>query len=367
MKYYQLSTNDLQLLFDAVLRAGYRLIAPTLSQSAIVYDEITRCDDLPQSHSDQLSPGQYRVFADNHRRYFYWTNTAQSLKPLLFKAREKLWQVREIDGELEFESPRQDEQPIAVLGARACDLAGLQLQDQHFLYSGCADSYYAKRRENMLIIGVDCAQSASTCFCASTGDGPSVTAVADVALSELGNGFLLRSMSEAGNNLLATMKLSVAGDDMIAEAQSQTENAIQQQQRQLPAELNLEMFAGEHSTWEWLQQTCLSCGNCTLVCPSCYCHSEYDEPDLGKAQSAHYREWSSCFTEQHSYMHGIIIRSSTALRYKQWITHKLVHWKAQYGRSGCVGCGRCIAWCPVGIDISAIANDLVAPTEIENA
>ena len=133
------------------------------------------------------------------------------------------------------------------------------------------------------------------------------------------------------------------------------QEAAQQQTRSLPSHnLRDALFANlEHPRWEDVAERCLSCGNCTSVCPTCFCHSETDETALDGDHSLHARQWDSCFTQGHSYIHGMTIRADTRTRYRQWLTHKLGSWHDQYGRSGCVGCGRCIAWCPVGIDITA--------------
>ncbi|MBV8527642.1 MAG: 4Fe-4S dicluster domain-containing protein, partial [Candidatus Dormibacteraeota bacterium] len=98
-------------------------------------------------------------------------------------------------------------------------------------------------------------------------------------------------------------------------------------------------------------QRCLACGNCTMQCPTCFCSDLVDEPDV-VAGDARVRRWASCFEQDYSHIHGGSVRTSTRARYRQWLTHKLGTWWEQFGTSGCVGCGRCIAWCPVGIDIT---------------
>jgi ferredoxin len=130
--------------------------------------------------------------------------------------------------------------------------------------------------------------------------------------------------------------------------------AAEAQQRTLPGrDLQAPLFARlSHPQWQAIGERCLACGNCTAVCPTCFCHSEQEHPALDGGGSEHVREWDSCFTPGHSYIHGVVIRAETSQRYRQWLTHKLGSWHEQYGRSGCVGCGRCITWCPVGIDIT---------------
>jgi ferredoxin len=108
----------------------------------------------------------------------------------------------------------------------------------------------------------------------------------------------------------------------------------------------------EHPRWKEVADRCLSCANCTLVCPTCFCSSVTEVTDLTGDAVSRERQWASCFTLEHSQMHGANARPTTASRYRQWLTHKLAGWIDQFGTSGCTGCGRCITWCPVGIDIT---------------
>ncbi len=121
----------------------------------------------------------------------------------------------------------------------------------------------------------------------------------------------------------------------------------------------------DHPRWEAVAQRCLACGNCTSVCPTCFCTSAHEESDLAGSASPHVRTWDSCFSEEHAAIHGANFRPTIVDRYRQWLTHKVGSWVAQFGTSGCVGCGRCIAWCPVGIDLTeelaAIRADAAAP------
>jgi ferredoxin len=129
------------------------------------------------------------------------------------------------------------------------------------------------------------------------------------------------------------------------------------QQRRLPeGSLRDRLVASaQHPRWAQVAERCLSCGNCTSVCPTCFCFSEQAQPALDGRESLQVRQWDSCFTQGHSYIHGFTVRPDTASRYRQWMVHKLGTWHDQYGRSGCVGCGRCTTWCPAGIDFTAEA------------
>jgi ferredoxin len=108
----------------------------------------------------------------------------------------------------------------------------------------------------------------------------------------------------------------------------------------------------EHPRWAEVAERCLACANCTLVCPTCFCASVEEVSDLSGDNVRRERAWDSCFTMEHSYTNTGTVRKTTASRYRQWLTHKLATWIDQFGTSGCVGCGRCITWCPVAIDLT---------------
>ena len=355
-----LERDRFQALIDALADAGYRCLGPVVGDGAFSWQPIERAAQLPRGMSDEQSPGHYRLHASRSVRWFDWAVGPQCLKPLLFEPRAVLWQVRSVGGRLEFMPEPVRSEPTAVIGVRACDLAALKLQDAHFC---AADARYAARREALFLVAVNCARPAATCFCASTGDGPAVQAGYDLLLDELDEGFLVTAGSEAGRAIAGRLPLVAPRPEQPGRARAQVEAAAAAQQRALPGrDLRTALVgAREHPHWQAVAERCLACGNCTSVCPTCFCHSHHDEPALDGQSSAQVREWDSCFTAGHSYIHGIVIRATTAHRYRQWLTHKLATWHDQYGRSGCVGCGRCITWCSVGIDLTAEIAALLEP------
>lgn len=342
-------------LLEVVLAQGYRWLGPQLRDDAMVLAPLERVEQLPWGKGDRQVPGEYRIQDADPQRAFAWANGPQALKPLVFAPQETLWQVaRDADGRLAFNTVTPEVPATAVLGVRACDLAALQLQDQHFLAEGREDAHYAARRRSLFLVAVNCTHPAATCFCASTGDGPAARAGYDLLLDELDDGYLVRAGSAAGARVMEQLPLQAADPAQQQLAQEATRQAAATQQRQLiPGNLHDRLLANlDHPRWNEVAERCLSCGNCTSVCPTCFCHRQDAQPTLDGRVSDQQRSWDSCFTADHSFVHGRSLRGDTRTRYRQWLTHKLGGWHVQYGRSGCVGCGRCISWCPVGIDIT---------------
>ncbi len=356
MRHY-LSKTDFPALLTLLQTLDYTCIAPQVQHGAITYAPLAAVTDLPYGVQDQQAPAHYRLQPTDAAYWFDWANGASAIKPYTFAPQETLWKVlRDESGRLHFKTVLPKPDKVAILGVRACDLAALALQDQHFLQGAHPDPYYQQRREHLLLIGVNCTHAADTCFCMSTGDGPAIHSGYDLLLSELADGFVVETGSERGQLLADNLPLRPATALEITTAQQRMQAATQQT-RQLPAKPALYTRL-DHPQWQQVGEQCLACGNCTAVCPTCFCHQEIEQPDLATAHSTHLRLWDSCFTPGHSHVHGQHIREHTADYYRQWLTHKLSGWHEQFGRSGCTGCGRCITWCPAGIDLTAVVEAL---------
>jgi len=369
---YFLGHDRLQDLLDELIRTGYQCIGPQVRDGAIVYDTLTEANQFPWGVRAHQSPGKYHLETLETNKAFSWANGPQAIKPILFKPSETVWRVvRNHEGKLDFQSQPADEQPVAILGARACDLAAMHIQDKVFIADKQVDPRYAQRRKDLFVIAVQCGYASENCFCVSAGTGPNVQENYDLCMTEINNGFVLNSGSEKGENILRALKLTKGTKKQCEEAVKEVEQATEMQQKRIPLDNKRQLrdllFSNlGHPRWDDVAERCLSCGNCTSVCPTCFCHSETEKPNLDGTGSEHQREWDSCFSEGHSYVAGKPLRDDTKKRYRQWLTHKVGSWFDQFDTSGCVGCGRCITWCPVGIDITEELAAISGESNIRN-
>jgi sulfhydrogenase subunit beta (sulfur reductase) len=351
------TTAGLQGLIDILQDEGYTILGPRIVGGAIVVDEIQRLSDLPAGWSDEQEGGHYRLRRSGNGALFGFAATAQGWKRHLYPPDERVWAARRRGASF----IPEDREPIsgrnALFGVRACDLAGVAVLDRVLGSAGANDANFQERRRDAFIVAVDCARPAGTCFCVSMGTGPAAKRGFDLALTELidddGHEFLVRAGSERGEAVLAHLHGRSAGQDDRAAARRQSAEAARRMGREMPPDAaGLLRRNLEHGRWEETAGRCLTCGNCTSVCPTCFCTDLEEKVALDGTFAERRRVWDSCFTIAFSFLHGGSIRQSGAARYRQWITHKLSFWHEQFGMSGCVGCGRCITWCPVGIDIT---------------
>jgi ferredoxin len=352
--------RSLEPLVSELRDDGYRVIGPTRRDSAIVLAELESAADLPYGWGVELAPGGYRMRRRDDEAAFGHAAGPQSWKSYLHPPRVPLWTAqREADG-FSVTEPDEPTPRYAFLGVRACDLRAIAIQDRVL---GGVDGAYARRRAAAFIVAVNCTEPGETCFCTSAGSGPAVGPGYDLALTELvADGYVVEAATPAGERILARLPVKPAEEELVADARRAVEAAAQRMGRTLPAVDLRALLAGslESPRWQVVADRCLSCGNCTMVCPTCFCTTVEDTTDLTGDIAQRWLRWDSCFDRDFSYLHGGPVRSSTRSRYRQWLTHKLGTWHDQFGESGCVGCGRCIVWCPVGIDITEELTALAA-------
>jgi ferredoxin len=342
--------------FDSLLRslvdAGYELVGPTVRDGAIVLDRIDGASDLPEGVGEIQGPGVYRLTRREDDRRFGWAHGPDAGKRFLFPPRERIATIeRGEDGSLRPRPDTGDERPIAFIGLRSCDLHAIEVQDRVFLH---LDPAYRRRRERALFIGVNCEEPGGTCFCVSMNTGPRCTMGFDLALTELDEGFVVEVGTPRGEEILAVVPTRDATPEEASAPERVTDAAATRMGRELDTSDMPELLYRNrtHPRWHDVADRCLACGNCTNACPTCFCHDVVDGVSLDGSVATRTREWATCFSAEYSWAAGEVVRHSHEGRYRQWLTHKFASWIDQYGTSGCVGCGRCITWCPVGIDVT---------------
>jgi sulfhydrogenase subunit beta (sulfur reductase) len=352
-----LAPEALEDLIGALRRRGFRVLGPTVRDGAIVYDELESAAELPAGWTDRQEPGSYRLERRDDGARFGYAVGPHSWKQFLFPPRLRLWRARTNGGSPAVEEEPLDETPLAFLGVRSCELRAIAIQDRVFTGGKFVDRDYAARREDAFLVAVNCIEPGGNCFCVSMDAGPRVSDPYDLVLTELLDGehrFLVEAGSERGAEVLGELPSRPAAETDVAAAETAVEDGAGRMGRTMESTDLRDLLANrlEHPRWDEVAERCLTCGNCTLVCPTCFCSSIEDTSDLSGTETARTRVWDSCFSLDYSYIHGGSIRASARSRYRQWLTHKLGTWVDQFGTSGCVGCGRCITWCPVGIDIT---------------
>jgi len=348
----------LDALIGALRRRGYTVVGPTLRDGAIVYEELESGDELPVGWTDRQEAGTYRLERRADEARFGYAVGPHSWKRFLFPPRIRLWQARRNgDGAIDIAEEPPDERPLAFVGVRACDLHAIAIQDRVLLGGRFVDRDYASRREGTFVVAVNCFEPGGTCFCVSMGTGPRAESGFDIALTEILDGehrLLAETGSELGAEVLAELPTRPAVERDVDAAEEAVAGAAARMGRTMEAGDLRDLLADnlEHPRWDDVADRCLTCGNCVLVCPTCFCSTVEDHTDLTGDLAERWRTWDTCFSVDHSYIHGGSVRPDNRSRYRQWMTHKLGTWHDQFGTSGCVGCGRCITWCPVGIDIT---------------
>jgi ferredoxin len=345
-------------LFAALREDGYRLVGPTPRDGAIVYDYLTSVADLPVGVSDVQDAGTFRLAQRSDAALFGYVPGPHSWKQFLHRPRRLLWRARRTADGIEIKAEPEPPERLALIGARSCELHAVAIQDRVLAAGPFVDADYAARRQNVFIVAVNCGQAGGTCFCVSMGTGPKVRSDFDLALTEVldetRHYFVVETGTERGTALMARVPHERAASHHAEIAEQIVARTAGQMGRRMDSSgVKALLYRNlEHPRWDEVAGRCLSCANCTMVCPTCFCTTVEDVTDLTGEHAERWQRWDSCFTQSFSYIHGGSVRPSTRAKYRQWLTHKLATWVDQFGTSGCVGCGRCITWCPVGIDIT---------------
>ncbi len=361
-----LTTEGLDDLIGLLREEGRRVIGPQVSDGIITHDTIQRVADLPAGWSEEQSGGKYRLVESGTDELFAFSSPATAWKRFLYPERTLLIRAERDGDRTEVVQPEPDAARVAFFGIRSCDLAALDVLDRVFLDPDATDPTYAANRADVFVVAAACGHPGNTCFCASMDTGPSPRSGFDLALAELHGAdrheFLLEAGSDRGAEVLAAVAGRKAESPDHEAARACHDRAVASMGRTLhPADPPKAAAHPDHQRWDDVAERCLACGNCTMVCPTCFCSTTEDATDLTGDRAERWRVWDSCFTIDFTHLHGGSVRTSTKSRYRQWLLHKLVTWHDQFDTSGCVGCGRCITWCPVGIDLTEEIAALARP------
>lgn len=366
---FRIDSDKLQHLIAALQKKGYDTIGPVREDDSIVYEKIKSVDELPVGWIDEQLPGTYRISKTDGQAYFGYTLPAQSWKRFLYPPFTKLFSARKVGKSLELEEKKDTAPRCAFIGVRPCELRAIAIQDKVFASGSYRDNNYMALRKDNFIVAVNCGQAGNNCFCTSMKTGPKADTGFDLSLTEIAREnphyFVVESGSEKGASIIEEIGASKAVIEEITAADDVTRGTSAQIRKSMSIDGLPELLAGslDHPHWNDVAKRCLTCGNCTMVCPTCFCTTAEDVTDLTGEHAERWLHWASCFEFDFTYTHPAAVRQSGESRYRHWITHKLGTWHDQFGSSGCVGCGRCIAWCPTGIDITEEMNALAAADE----
>jgi formate hydrogenlyase subunit 6/NADH:ubiquinone oxidoreductase subunit I len=356
--------GDLDVLVQVLRDEGYTVVGPTVRDGAIGLVELESAAQLPSGWGVEADAGRYRLVRRDDEAAFANSAGPRSWKSFLHPAHERLLAGEWDESGMVFRAAVEPPPRYAFLGVRPCDLAAMGVLDEVLARGAHPDPSYTARRDGVFVIAVNCVEPGATCFCVSMGGGPKANAGYDLAMTERldadGHRYLVEVGSPAGRRILDLVPHRPAAEPDLAAVDTELTEAATRMGRAMP-EVDLRQLlvdSRESPHWDDVASRCLSCANCTMVCPTCFCTTTEDVTDLTGDHAERWRRWDSCFSLDFSYIHGGEVRPSTAGRYRQWISHKLSTWHDQFGSSGCVGCGRCIAWCPAGIDITAEAAKL---------
>ena len=287
------------------------------------------------------------------------SNTQKPAKEVFFPQSETMFRYEKAGNEARITSTEGVERKRVILGARPCDIQAVSLIDQVFSGKEYTDVYYANKRDATTVIGMACNHPLSTCFCTSMKGGPFAREGSDLFLIDLGEAYLVELHTEKGTAFSQNKFLKKAGPNDLNLAKEIEEKASKRTDASLPVEgidKKLDQMV-ENPFWEKVQEKCLGCRVCTYLCPTCHCFDIVDEALTNKGQRV--RNWDSCLSTLYSLeTSGHNPRPTNRERTRQRIMHKFNYFPKNFDQIACVGCGRCILYCPAGFDIRQTIKEI---------
>ena len=338
-----LKKTNLKGLLENLLK-DHLVFGPVRKGKTLLFDRIESVDTVV------LGPG----------------NTMNSPKDVLFPQTERLFAYRHGEAGVKIDEPSKEEKGSVLIGLRPCDARGLVLLDKVF-GEPLQDPYYSEKRSQTFIIGMACEKPDPKCFCLALGSGPCSPEGSDLLLLDLGDRYLVKAGNPKGIAFLENKAFEEADDEALAResiVKKEAEDSMKARSMLEPVgtgetleKLMENLF--EDPIWNDITESCLGCGICTYLCPTCHCFDILDE--VGQSTGERIRIWDSCqfplFTHQAS---GVNPRPSAKERFRQRIMHKLCYLPQNGNLTGCVGCGRCVTECPVNLDIREVIQKISA-------
>ncbi|MBN2254611.1 MAG: 4Fe-4S dicluster domain-containing protein [Deltaproteobacteria bacterium] len=326
-------------------------IIKKLSEKMVVY--------APVKDEDNIC---FRVLEKGQEPLVNYANTKNAPKNFFFPQTETMMRYMRTERGMELKSAEAEDVPEALLfGARPCDVRSFVLLDNVFDQDEYQDPYYIDKRKKTTIVSLACVTPPySTCFCTSVGGHPMSSEGADVLLTDLGGNYLAEFLTPKGEALLSQIGDLAAADEGAAAAKEELVKKSESEIKSKVAGSEIKPWLDEnfeHPFWDTIHKSCLACGTCTYLCPTCHCFDISDQ--VKGADGKRIRAWDSCmywlFTIETS---GHNPRTSQKQRWRQRLLHKFRYFVDNFGAIACVGCGRCVMYCPVNIDIRKIVNDI---------
>lgn len=353
---YKVNLKQIEDIFNRI-REEYTTISPVIDNGVIYYRTNHEFKNLPTGSKQVEFAGGYQLYTGS-KNFFSYVRPANTIRHFLMPSPLKLYTVKKTDRGIQFEYDLKP-QKLAIFDIRRCDLKALKILDMVYLEHEHPDVYYLSNRQNLFLVGVDCLEASSVCFCGSMMDCEDNYG-ADMFITELEDGFLVDVLTERASKLIEGLNLTPASEIDLENRKKAREKFKNSIHKSLDINnLKETLYKNiEHPYWQEIGKRCLSCTNCTQVCPTCFCFDIKEVNSLDLSQSERYVFWDSCFNQTFATVHKFNVRDSVASRYRQWLMHKMAYWQDQFGDVGCVGCGRCITWCPAKIDIQVETSKL---------
>ena len=297
----------------------------------------------------------------------WYRNTVVPAKAKFFPSMEKMFSFEKGSEGYQIEIPPPDDKKQLIFGIRSCDARALAILDMVFK-EGYEDPYYVSKRNNTVLIGLGCTNPCDSCFCTSLGISPGESNDVDLMLTDIGDQFLIEEITQAGKELIATASgLVDAAEADESKAKEAKETSFNKVTKKVDVEniqqRLLSCFENEEH-WDKVAAKCISCGICTLLCPTCHCFDINDE--LVKKQGARFRSWDSCGFSVYTKMPMENPRAEKWRRLRQKVCHKYEFYPMNFNVIACTGCGRCIRLCPVNWDITQTLSSLPAEEKLKS-